>query len=120
MQTGCIAGSVIVATNVNDILHRALTSGDYSQGTVTPTAAPSMDIQVSSNFERLLFDLNGRDGQALAAQMGKSFKSQTVQVAMITKELTHGYSDTLKVLRSATSATTDISDGVTITGTNSD
>ncbi len=60
---------LIVATNVNDILHRALSSGDYSQGTVTPTATPSMDIQVSSNFERLLFDLGGRDGLALAGQM---------------------------------------------------
>ncbi|NBC36479.1 threonine synthase [Novosphingobium sp. FSY-8] len=60
---------LIVATNVNDILHRALANGDYSAGTVTPTAAPSMDIQVSSNFERLLFDLNGRDGVAMAAQM---------------------------------------------------
>jgi threonine synthase len=60
---------LIVATNVNDILHRALSEGDYSQGTVTATATPSMDIQVSSNFERLLFDLGGRDGTALAAQM---------------------------------------------------
>jgi threonine synthase len=60
---------LIVATNVNDILHRALAEGDYSVGTVTPTAAPSMDIQVSSNFERLLFDLHGRDGAALAATM---------------------------------------------------
>ena len=60
---------LVVATNVNDILHRALSDGDYSAGTVTPTAAPSMDIQVSSNFERLLFDLSGRDGAALAAQM---------------------------------------------------
>jgi threonine synthase len=60
---------LIVATNVNDILHRALSDGDYSQGIVTPTATPSMDIQVSSNFERLLFDLGGRDGAALAAQM---------------------------------------------------
>ena len=60
---------LIVATNVNDILHRALSSGDYSAGTVTATAAPSMDIQVSSNFERLLFDAGGRDGAALAAQM---------------------------------------------------
>ncbi|MGN6498187.1 MAG: threonine synthase [Tsuneonella sp.] len=60
---------LIVATNVNDILHRALSEGDYSAGTVTPTAAPSMDIQVSSNFERLLFDLGGRDAPALAAQM---------------------------------------------------
>ena len=50
---------LVVATNVNDILHRALSVGDYSTGSVTPTAAPSMDIQVSSNFERLLFDLAG-------------------------------------------------------------
>ena len=60
---------LIVATNVNDILHRALSDGDYSTGSVTPTAAPSMDIQVSSNFERLLFDCGGRDGMAMAAQM---------------------------------------------------
>jgi len=60
---------LIVATNTNDILHRALSNGDYSTGTVTPTAAPSMDIQVSSNFERLLFDVGGREGAALADQM---------------------------------------------------
>ncbi len=68
-QMGLPIEQLIVATNVNDILHRALSSGDYSTGTVTPTAAPSMDIQVSSNFERLLFDCGGRDGQALAEQM---------------------------------------------------
>ena len=71
---------LIVATNVNDILHRALTTGDYSQGTVTPTAAPSMDIQVSSNFERLLFDLGGRDGAALAAQMAGFESSKAMQL----------------------------------------
>ena len=60
---------LIVATNVNDILARALQHGDYSTGAVEATAAPSMDIQVSSNFERLLFDLNGRDGAATAAAM---------------------------------------------------
>lgn len=60
---------LIVATNVNDILHRALSTGDYSCGLVTPTATPSMDIQVSSNFERLLFDLAGRDGPALTGMM---------------------------------------------------
>ncbi len=60
---------LIVATNINDILHRALSSGDYSAGGVTPTITPSMDIQVSSNFERLLFDAGGRDGGKLAAQM---------------------------------------------------
>jgi threonine synthase len=60
---------LIVATNVNDILHRALSTGDYSCGSVVPTAAPSMDIQVSSNFERLLFDMHGRDGAALSGVM---------------------------------------------------
>lgn len=68
-RMGLPIAKLIVATNVNDILHRALAAGDYSAGEVTPTAAPSMDIQVSSNFERLLFDLAGRDGAAMAAQM---------------------------------------------------
>lgn len=70
-QMGLPVARLVVATNVNDILHRALTSGDYSAGTVTPTATPSMDIQVSSNFERLLFDLAGRDGAAIASMMGE-------------------------------------------------
>jgi threonine synthase len=68
-QMGLPIARLIVATNVNDILHRALTSGDYSCGTVTATATPSMDIQVSSNFERLLFDLSGRDGAGLSRMM---------------------------------------------------
>jgi threonine synthase len=68
-KMGLPIAKLIVATNVNDILHRALTSGDYSTGSVTPTATPSMDIQVSSNFERLLFDLSGPDGTALNAMM---------------------------------------------------
>jgi threonine synthase len=68
-RMGLPVARLIVATNVNDILHRALSRGDYSSAQVTPTAAPSMDIQVSSNFERLLFDVGGRDGVALAEQM---------------------------------------------------
>jgi threonine synthase len=68
-QMGLPIEQLVVATNVNDILHRALSDGDYSAASVTPTAAPSMDIQVSSNFERLLFDAGGKDGAALAAQM---------------------------------------------------
>ncbi|WBH15144.1 threonine synthase [Sphingomonas radiodurans] len=68
-KMGLPIAKLVVATNVNDILARALSSGDYSSRTVIPTATPSMDIQVSSNFERLLFDLGGRDGVALAAQM---------------------------------------------------
>ncbi|MBU3078145.1 threonine synthase [Sphingomonas quercus] len=69
-RMGLPVARLIVATNVNDILHRAIAEGDYSVGQVTPTAAPSMDIQVSSNFERLLFELHARDGAALAATMG--------------------------------------------------
>lgn len=68
-QMGLPVARLMVATNVNDILYRALSSGDYRQGQVVATATPSMDIQVSSNFERLLFDLGGRDGAAMAAQM---------------------------------------------------
>jgi threonine synthase len=85
-KMGLPVARLIVATNVNDILHRALTSGDYSQGTVTPTAAPSMDIQVSSNFERLLFDLNGRDGKALAAQMAGFERSKAMQLSNAQRE----------------------------------
>jgi threonine synthase len=70
-RMGLPIGKLIVATNVNDILHRALSVGDYSVGHVEATAAPSMDIQVSSNFERLLFDLYGRDGAATAAAMAR-------------------------------------------------
>ena len=85
-QMGLPIERLIVATNVNDILHRALSTGDYSQGTVTPTAAPSMDIQVSSNFERLLFDLNGRDGAALAEQMRGFETSKSMQLTNAQRE----------------------------------
>ena len=73
-KMGLPVAKLVVATNVNDILHRALAQGDYSQGTVVPTPSPSMDIQVSSNFERLLFDLGGRDGTATREQM-RGFES---------------------------------------------
>jgi len=83
---GLPVARLIVATNVNDILHRALTTGDYSAGTVTPTAAPSMDIQVSSNFERLLFDLGGRDGAALAEQMARFESTKTMRLTNAQRE----------------------------------
>ena len=79
-RTGLPIKRLIVATNTNDILYRALSNGDYSTGTVTPTAAPSMDIQVSSNFERLLFDVGGRDGIALAEQMRGFEASKAMQL----------------------------------------
>jgi len=60
---------LVIATNQNDILHRALSGGAYETHGVTPSISPSMDIQVSSNFERALFEAYGRDGTAVARQM---------------------------------------------------
>lgn len=62
---------LVIATNQNDILHRTLETGAHIRGTVTPSISPSMDIQVSSNFERLLFDLYDREGPAVAALMAE-------------------------------------------------
>jgi threonine synthase len=60
---------LVVATNENDILRRALDTGRYETHAVTSTTSPSMDIQVSSNFERLLFEALGRDGGAVKSLM---------------------------------------------------
>jgi threonine synthase len=56
---------LVIATNQNDILHRTLETGDHTKTGVTPSISPSMDIQVSSNFERLVFDLYDREGDAV-------------------------------------------------------
>jgi len=60
---------LVIATNQNDILHRCLTTGRYQMDGVKPSISPSMDIQISSNFERALFDAYGRDGKAVAQLM---------------------------------------------------
>jgi threonine synthase len=62
---------LVIATNQNDILHRAISTGDYVMDGVRASISPSMDIQVSSNFERALFDAYGRDGAAVTALMGE-------------------------------------------------
>ena len=62
---------LIVATNKNDILHRFFTKNDYSKKGVSQSYSPSMDIQVSSNFERLLFELYNRDGKEVSSLMDK-------------------------------------------------
>ncbi|MBI1262592.1 MAG: threonine synthase [Rhizobiales bacterium] len=74
-RMGLPIARLLVATNVNDILQRTLTSGRYEVGKVTQTISPSMDIQVSSNFERLLFDAYGRDGDAVRGLMGSLSQS---------------------------------------------
>ena len=68
-QMGLPMGKLIIATNKNDILTRAVATGDYTITGVDATISPSMDIQIASNFERLLFDLYGRDGARISQLM---------------------------------------------------
>ncbi|MCW5752978.1 MAG: threonine synthase, partial [Alphaproteobacteria bacterium] len=68
-RMGLPVGRLVVATNRNDILARFFATGEYRVGEVRPTMSPSMDIQVSSNFERLLFEMSGRDAGAVCASM---------------------------------------------------
>ncbi len=67
---------LVIATNVNDILSRTLATGTYALHDVVATTSPSMDIQVSSNFERLLFDAYKHDGSAIRALLGSLSQSQ--------------------------------------------
>jgi threonine synthase len=68
---------LVIATNVNDILHRTLETGTYEIRGVVATSSPSMDIQVSSNFERLLYEATGRDGATVAGLMAGLAQSKT-------------------------------------------
>jgi threonine synthase len=70
-RMGLPIDKLVIATNQNDILDRALRSGDYRTNGVRPSISPSMDIQVSSNFERALFDAYGREGTAVAQLMAE-------------------------------------------------
>ncbi|MGB6655840.1 MAG: threonine synthase, partial [Methylovirgula sp.] len=69
-QMGLPVERLVIATNANDILARALATGRYAIGEVQATQSPSMDIQVSSNFERLLFEAYQRDSAAIRRLMG--------------------------------------------------
>ncbi len=80
-RMGLAVDRLVVATNVNDILVRTFATGVYELREVVPTTSPSMDIQVSSNFERLLFDAYGRDGKRVAALMGSLAQSRRFAVS---------------------------------------
>jgi threonine synthase len=68
-EIGVPVRRLVIGSNRNDILTRFFASGRMAMGAVSPTLSPSMDIQVSSNFERLLFELHGRDGAAVRRVM---------------------------------------------------
>ena len=68
-EMGLPIDRLVIATNQNDILHRTMEHGDYRKHGVMPSISPSMDIEVSSNFERALFWAHDRDGAAVAGLM---------------------------------------------------
>ena len=68
-QMGLPIEKLVIATNENDLLHRFFETGSYKPGQVVATQSPSMDIQLSSNFERLVFDIVGRDGAKVTKLM---------------------------------------------------
>jgi threonine synthase len=72
---------LVIATNLNDILVRTIVTGSYEPHEVVPTSSPSMDIQVASNFERLLFDACGQDGAAVRAIMASFSQSRRFMVS---------------------------------------
>ncbi|GGO78596.1 threonine synthase [Marinobacterium nitratireducens] len=78
-QMGLPIAQLVVATNRNDILHRVISGNDMSRGELVHTLSPSMDIMVSSNFERLLFDVYDRDGAAVSDLMAR-FRNEAVQL----------------------------------------
>jgi threonine synthase len=67
---------LVIATNVNDILARTIATGTYEVREVIASSSPSMDIQVASNFERLVFDVNGCDGRAVHELMASLAQSR--------------------------------------------
>lgn len=79
-QMGLPISDLIIATNQNDILARTLESGRYEVGGVEPSSSPSMDIQVSSNFERLLYEATGRDSEAILRMMSGLVQSGSFEL----------------------------------------
>lgn len=80
-QMGLPIGRLMIGTNSNDILARTLETGVYEMRGVSATTSPSMDIQISSNFERLLFEAHGRDGAAVRRLMQSLVQSRRFEIA---------------------------------------
>ena len=75
LRLGLPIDRLVIATNVNDILARTIATGSYDLREVVATSSPSMDIQVASNFERLLFEVHDRDGGAVRGLMASLAQS---------------------------------------------
>ncbi|WP_163648300.1 threonine synthase [Modicisalibacter sp. 'Wilcox'] len=122
-QMGLPVERFVIATNANDILHRTLAANDFSKRELEATLAPSMDIVVSSNFERLLFDAYERDGDAVRALLER-FQNEPTALAeaplarLREKFASHSVDDAtiLEVIREAHHRTKEILDPHTATG----
>ncbi|WP_226579374.1 threonine synthase [Acuticoccus sediminis] len=95
-KMGLPVEQLIIATNQNDILDRTLKTGRYMPGRVSPSTSPSMDIQVSSNFERLVFDLSGRNAASVKerlADLSGGFELTAPELAEMRTLFSSGRSD---------------------------
>ena len=95
---------LVVATNQNDILHRCLSGQGYHKGETSPSISPSMDIQVSSNFERALFDAYDRDGNAVS-QLMDELKQGGFDVSQGAMEVLQSHFDSGRASEEETSST---------------
>lgn len=82
-QMGLPIEQLVIATNSNDILHRCISNNDHTKKPLQHSLSPSMDIMVSSNFERMLFDLYDRDGAQINALMNEFKNTGDLQLAPI-------------------------------------
>lgn len=94
-RMGLPINQLVIATNANDILRRTIDTGRYEMQGVAPTISPSMDIQISSNFERLLFESAGRDADAVnrmmaALKQSRGFDLPEKSIATIRNEFAAG------------------------------
>jgi len=115
---------LVIATNANDILRRTLDTGRYEMDGVAPTISPSMDIQISSNFERLLFEAAGRDAPAVVRMMdglkqSGGFALPETALANIRRDFAAGTSDeaaTKSTIKATLKASTYLLDPHTAVG----
>jgi threonine synthase len=124
MRMGLAVARLVIATNANDIMARALNTGVYQSGAAHHTLSPSMDIQVASNFERALFEASGRDANWTAAAMNDFAATRRLELPKpVLDQLRSRYSayacddaDTIAAIMSVASETGQVIDPHTAVG----
>jgi threonine synthase len=117
-RMGLPVGRLVIATNVNDILDRTLKTGRYEIRKVIPSTSPSMDIQISSNFERLLFEALERDPEAVRSLMARlnqagafDLSAETLRsIGSVFASATSGETESAETIRETLAATGDVLD----------